>query len=182
MRDKYSVERVALLHPLFRMPATAFIDDCENSLNITLRITEGFRSFATENEYYAQGRTKPGSIITNAQGGQSFHNYGLAIDVAQMVNNDTMVNWAYDDTTLKPFADKHGLEWGGSWRSIKDKPHFQKSFGYTWQQLLALHNAGKVDTNGYVIIPVPNLTPLPSDNIFDPSCNDDKGGADPLDM
>lgn len=44
-------------------------------------VTEGFRSVARQNELYAQGRTRPGQIVTKARGGQSAHNYGLAVDV-----------------------------------------------------------------------------------------------------
>lgn len=48
--------------------------------DIFVQITSGYRSFAEQNKLYAQGRTAPGKIVTNAKGGQSNHNYGLAID------------------------------------------------------------------------------------------------------
>jgi len=44
-----------------------------------------------------------------------------------------------------------GLEWGGAWKSFKDMPHFQLTKGST-SELLAIYNAGKKDTNGYVIV------------------------------
>ena len=47
---------------------------------------------------------------------------------------------------------KHGFKWGGDWISFKDLPHFEMTFGKTWQNLLALHNANKMDANGYVNI------------------------------
>ena len=44
-------------------------------------VKETRRSFDQQNEYYAQGRTAPGGIITNAKGGESPHQYGLAADI-----------------------------------------------------------------------------------------------------
>jgi peptidoglycan L-alanyl-D-glutamate endopeptidase CwlK len=32
-------------------------------------------------------------------------------------------------------AEVLGFEWGGNWKSFKDYPHFQMTFGQTWQQL-----------------------------------------------
>lgn len=44
-------------------------------------VTEGYRSGARQDQLYAQGRTRPGEIVTNAKAGQSAHNYGLAVDI-----------------------------------------------------------------------------------------------------
>ena len=101
---------------------------------------------------YAQGRTKPGSIVTNAKGGSSFHNYGLAIDFAIMYDKDKNgsyevlswdTNYDFDKDGVKdwqevviPFKRLH-YTWGGDWKSIKDDPHLEKTFGYTWQELFA---------------------------------------------
>jgi peptidoglycan L-alanyl-D-glutamate endopeptidase CwlK len=46
---------------------------------------------------------------------------------------------------------RYGWEWGGDWR-FKDDPHFQKTFGKSINELLALHNSGKIDKNGFVLI------------------------------
>jgi len=35
----------------------------------------------------------------------------------------------------------HGWVWGGDWKSFKDAPHFEKTFGHTWKTLLPKHNA-----------------------------------------
>lgn len=51
--------------------------------------THGFRTVEEQDELYAQGRTKPGLKVTNARGGQSQHNFGLAIDFVYDVNPDT---------------------------------------------------------------------------------------------
>ena len=48
---------------------------------ITIRIISGFRTYAEQDALYAQGRTQLGSIVTNAKGGYSNHNFGIAFDV-----------------------------------------------------------------------------------------------------
>ena len=153
MRDKYSPERIAKLHPKVRQTFTDFITECENTLNITLRIIQGLRTINEQNALYAQGRTTKGSIVTNAKGGQSFHNYGLAIDVAEM-DATGQVNWNYDMSKLKPIADKYKITWGGSFKSIVDKPHFEINFGFPSNCKLLLEKISKkeVDADGYIII------------------------------
>lgn len=140
MRDNISISRLELLHPKAKPLFKSFIEDCENYFNITLRIVQGLRTIQEQDEIYAQGRTKPGKIVSNAPGGTSFHNYGLAIDLVEIVNNQA--NWNFDYSKLVPFANKYGLFWGGNFKSIKDKPHFQKEFGYTYKQLLDKYKKG----------------------------------------
>ena len=48
-------------------------------------IVSGYRSSAEQNALYAQGRTTAGPIVTNAKGGQSAHNVGMAIDFVPLV-------------------------------------------------------------------------------------------------
>ena len=169
MRDAVSLERCQKLHPLVRQEVIDTIKQVEQGLpsNIKIRVVQGLRTIEEQDALYAQGRTKPGKKVTNARGGKSYHNYGLAIDFAVMYdhNNDGMFEILSWD--ISKDADKDGKsEWmemvdafkakgwesGGAWRTIKDWPHLQKTFKRTWQQLFALHNAGKVDTNGYVIL------------------------------
>lgn len=129
-----SGERIKQLHPKVRQQFTDFIEAAEKGLGITLRVTQAFRSISYQNGLYQQGRTKPGKIVTNAPGGSSFHNYGLAIDVVRM--KDGQPDWAYNLKNLVPYMSA-GMEWGGDFKKIKDMPHFQIRFGNTWQQLLA---------------------------------------------
>lgn len=110
-------------------------------MGITLRIVQGLRTIDEQNALYAKGRTMPGEIVTNARGGSSYHNYGLAIDLVEI--NNGQANWKFHYESLLPFAEKYGFKWGGTFKKLVDKPHFEKTFGYTWQQLLALNNAGK---------------------------------------
>ena len=154
MKDPISVTRIQELHPDVRQKFIYFITECEVNLGIVLRIMEPvYRSIEVQNELYAQGRTKPGNIVTNAPGGTSYHNYGMAVDVCAM-NEDGSMNWNYDNANLKPIADKYGLEWGGAWKH-QDKPHFEyrNGFAENCSDLFALVNSGQVDENGFVILP-----------------------------
>ncbi|MGG0507100.1 peptidoglycan-binding protein [Priestia megaterium] len=109
--------------------------------SIFVSITEGFRSIEHQHRLYSQGRTTPGSIVTNAKGGYSYHNYGLAFDIA-LLDNDGKVDWTIDRRWNKAgeIGKRIGLEWGGDWTSLKDYPHFQYTFGLSLSEL----RSGKV--------------------------------------
>lgn len=150
MRDAtVSNPRLQKLHPKVRATFRSFIEDVEaHDSETCLRIMQGLRTFAEQDALAAQVPK-----VTNAKGGQSLHNYGLAIDLCEMDGaRNEIVDWKFDMATLQAIATKHGIEWGGSWRTFKDYPHFQITFGKTWQQLKALHDAGKVDKDGYVLL------------------------------
>lgn len=139
------------LHPAIRGMAQNFLDAAK-ARGIDLRITSGLRTFAEQQALYDQGRTKPGKIVTNAKPGQGFHNYGLAIDVIPFVNGKP--DW---NTTLWPeistIGKSLGFSWGGDWEHFKDFPHFEYPQNTSYRTLLKLHNEGKLDKDGYVIIP-----------------------------
>jgi len=171
MRDIVSVGRVAALHPLIREDVTKAIDNAEKNFPkwIAVRIVQGLRTWDEQNALYALGRTKvnpngktakkpKGNIVTNASGGKSYHNYGLAIDFAILIDKDK--NGTYDELSwsmvtdydkngvfdwqqvVKAFEDL-GFEWGGRWRTFVDNPHCQKVFGYTWRKLSEMYVAKK---------------------------------------
>jgi len=150
MRDKLSEQRLQKLHPKVRATFKAFIEDCEGlDTNTVLRITAGLRTDKEQDALYAQGRTTPGPKVTNAKAGQSYHNYGLAIDLVELDGEkNEIADWKFDMATLKPIADRHGIVWGGTFRSIKDKPHFQIDLGYTVSQL---RDTAK-DAHGYPLL------------------------------
>lgn len=141
--DNRSLANLNTLHPRLKQIA---IDawtqaQAEMPLNTLIIVVQGGRTFEESNALYAQGRTEPGEIVTNAPAGESFHNYFLAFDFAMITNgkDDYVVgpNWMKVVKILK----SHGFEWGGDWTSIKDYPHFEMRFGHTWQQLLAKYKA-----------------------------------------
>lgn len=153
MRDKVTEQRIQLLHPKIRYEALKVLELAEAKFpkNMAIRVVQGLRTFEEQDTLYKQ-RPK----VTNAKGGQSFHNYGLAIDFAILIDKDN--NGSYESISWDTAADmdkdrivdwqevvsefeKAGWEWGGKWRTFKDLPHCQKVFGFTWQQLLAKYNA-----------------------------------------
>ncbi len=152
MRDTISIQRANLLHPAIRNEVMAIIDRIEANFppNVKVRIVQGLRTIEEQNALYAQGRTKPGHRVTNAKGGSSYHNYGLAIDFAIMYNDKELswdINYDFDKDGLKDWQEvvkpfvAAGYEWGGSWKTLRDNPHLQKTFSYNWRDLLAKHNA-----------------------------------------
>lgn len=84
------------------------------------------RTSAEQDALYAQGRTKPGKIVTNAKAGQSAHNYGLALDFVPMVNGKP--EWSAKHphwTRLGELAESVGFEWAGRWTRFREFPHIQ---------------------------------------------------------
>ena len=112
----------------------AFIASCKTQ-GIDLLITSTFRDVESQNALYAQGRTSPGKIVTNAKGGQSFHQYRCAVDVVPLVNGKP--NWDDDALWRKvgKLGEDCGLEWAGNWKSFREYPHFQWLGGLTINDL-----------------------------------------------
>jgi peptidoglycan L-alanyl-D-glutamate endopeptidase CwlK len=168
MKDQKTLERIQLLHPKLRDEAVELYDEIVASLtgSAICRFAYTLRTFAEQDALFAQGRSKPGKVVTNAKGGQSYHNYGLAIDIVLILDKDkngTFETAAWDvksDFDGDKKADwmevvqifkRYGFEWGGDWKFL-DLPHFQKTFGKSIYELKSLHAAGKVDKNGFVLI------------------------------
>ena len=144
-----SAARLHGLHPAVFTAANALIERCYGC-GVPILITQGLRTIAEQEVLYAQGRTKPGAIVTNARGGYSYHNYGLAVDFALLLPNGSSVSWDMNrDGNNDRMADwlevvqqakRLGFEWGGDWTTIKDYPHVQLSFGLT---IAALRSGSK---------------------------------------
>lgn len=94
---------------------------------IYICVAQGYRSQADQNALYAIGRTKSGKIVTNARGGQSNHNYGVAVDLCLYSADGKTVSWQTGGPFSKVVAamKAEGFKWGGDWRSFKDNPHFE---------------------------------------------------------
>lgn len=89
-------------------------------------ITQGYRTPAEQEALYAQGRTKPGKIVTNLRGtgkNPSKHCLGMAFDVCFLDGKKASYNG--DWKKLGELGIKCGLIWGGSWTGFVDKPHFE---------------------------------------------------------
>jgi peptidoglycan L-alanyl-D-glutamate endopeptidase CwlK len=103
---------------------------------IDLLITSTYRDNASQNALYAQGRTKPGKIVTNAKAGQSLHNYKCAVDVVPIVAGKP--RWDVKEEIWQQvgaLGKAAGLEWAGDWKRFKEYPHFQYTGGLTLAQL-----------------------------------------------
>lgn len=102
----------------------SFIEACKKE-GIDVIITSTYRDFASQSALYAQGRTSPGHIVTNAKAGESFHNYRVAFDFAPVVNGK--VPWNDSDlfTCCGVIGENVGLEWAGRWKHMRELAHLQ---------------------------------------------------------
>jgi RHS repeat-associated protein len=139
--DPTTNDKIAQLHSTVQWVANSFINQVESELGIKLRVAQGVRTFSEQNGLYAKGRTTSGSIVTNAKGGQSYHNYGLAIDVVEISSGKAI--WDTNWSAISEIGIHYGFEWGGNFNSISDKPHFQMTFGYSTSDLLKIYNSGQ---------------------------------------
>src|ERR1044072_4457486 len=105
MRDKISIQRAKELHPAIAVDVVAAIDEIETGLPVwvAVRIVQGKRSRKEQDDIYAQGRTKPGKIVTKAKWYQTYHFYGLAIDFAILIDKDR--NGVYEEISWSMVSD-----------------------------------------------------------------------------
>lgn len=140
MRDIHSTTLIQTLHPKVRADFQAFIEECEQQFNVTIRIMQALRTFAEQQAIYDQGRTKPGEIVTKSPPGASFHQYGLAVDLCVLMP-DGKLDWNYDNGKFANIAAQWSITWGGNWTGgFKDLPHFEEKMGHNWRDLLDLYN------------------------------------------
>ncbi|WP_462408563.1 M15 family metallopeptidase [Neobacillus sp. Marseille-QA0830] len=127
------------LNPIVKERSEQLIQQAAQK-GIVVVITDGFRSAEDQDKLYAQGRTTDGNIVTHAKGGESYHNYGLAIDFALETPSGEIVwdmdydrnqNSKSDWTEVVQMAKKLGFDWGGDWAKFKDYPHLEMNFGLT---------------------------------------------------
>ena len=136
---------IARLHPQVRGLIRKFINDVYIKHQVQLVIVQDYRTYVQQDALYAKGRTTSGSIVTNAKGGQSNHNFALAVDVFPLwddgkLHMDTQSDKKNSEILrqISSVGKSIGLEWGGDWNSIVDNPHFQLKTGKTMSQLRAL--------------------------------------------
>lgn len=166
--DKISLQRIETAHPKLRSELITIFSRINAALTgkAICRFAYVLRTFKEQDELFAQGRTIKGKIVTNAKGGLSYHNYGLAVDIVLLkdTNKDETFETASWETNIDFDGDgvadwmeivsifkSYGWEWGGDW-NFKDMPHFQKSFGLKCSDLLIKYNKKQVDKEGYVLI------------------------------
>lgn len=121
--DERSEKVIATLLPELRPMARALVQKAANA-GIVIRVLSGLRTYEEQAALYAQGRTAPGTIVTNARAGYSNHNFGIVFDIGVFEGN----RYLPDSPKYKAvgtLGQDLGLEWGGNWKTIVDQPHFQ---------------------------------------------------------
>lgn len=121
--DSRSEKTIATLLPNVRPIARALVQKAALA-GITIKVISGLRTFEEQDELYAQGRTKPGTRVTNARGGFSNHNFGIAFDVG-VFEGGKYLGESVKYKAVGALGSDLGLEWGGNWKTIVDQPHFQ---------------------------------------------------------
>lgn len=156
--DLITLQRIEKIHPKLKAELHQIYKEICEALTgkVGCRFVQVLRTFAEQDALYAQGRNgNKQQKVTDAKGGQSYHNYGLAIDFCLLldknqdnkissdeiiwdrqtdIDKDNILDWM---EVVKIFQ-KYGWTWGASW---KDFPHFEKSFGYKTSALLKKYNA-----------------------------------------
>ncbi len=145
--DNVTIDRIKTAHPKIREQLLQDYTNANNLLGkgVRLRFAYVYRSNAEQDALFNK-RPK----VTNAKGGQSIHNYGLAFDIVMLYDNDG--NGTFEEASYSMIKDfdkdskadwmevtnyfkSKGYTWGGDWKSFKDAPHFEMNFGHTWRTL-----------------------------------------------
>lgn len=146
MIDQITLKRIEDIHPSLREELRQIYKEICEALtgNLGCRFVQVYRTFEEQHQIFLQ-RPK----VTNADAGQSYHNYGLAVDFCLINDNDgngkvgeSEISWSTKrDLDRDGVADwmevvkiftKYGWKWGAS---FGDYPHFEKS-PYNWRELL----------------------------------------------
>ena len=148
--DKITLDRIKLAHPKVRQELLdQYLEINERlPMNVRLRFAYVLRTPEEQHKLFIQ---RP--RVTKADSWQSIHNYGLAFDIVLLYDKDTngtfeLASWENNKYWMQvvEYFKLKGWEWGGDWKSFKDTPHFQKSFGLKWQQMKM-----KIDNNDFQI-------------------------------
>jgi peptidoglycan L-alanyl-D-glutamate endopeptidase CwlK len=163
--DLLTIERIKTAHPKLRDELLSQYKEANNLLGKGSRLRFAY-VYRTPEEQNALFNKRP--KVTNAKAWQSIHNYGLAFDIVILYDNDKngsfeQASWSlikdYDKDSIADWMEivnyfkSKGWEWGGDWKSFKDAPHFQKTYGYSWRALKPLIDSGKVIKENGLIYP-----------------------------
>ena len=107
------------------------------------RIISGTRSYEEQNALFRQGRFgNPGPRVTNARGGQSRHNFGIAWDIGIFEGGAYLgESPRYDRAAEVGLVE--GIEWGGHWTSFVDRPHYQLALPLSTTEIRGRFEAGE---------------------------------------
>ena len=139
--DSRSELQIATLQPRAQENARIFLRNLKDA-GIEARIISGTRTYAQQELLYRKGRFGNNDPkVTNARGGQSNHNFGIAWDIGIFRNGIYLPESPLYDKAGSVQTD--GVEWGGNWKTFKDRPHYQLTTGLTSSQVQVLFESGK---------------------------------------
>lgn len=133
------------LLPEFRTKVEAWDAACA-ARHVDLLVYCTYRPPIEQAALYAQGRTTPGKIVTNAKPWQSAHQYRRAVDGVPLFGGKPVWVYSASDPNWKVFveeAERLGLEWAGRWKTFKEYVHVQDLGGLTIAELYATEGPGK---------------------------------------
>lgn len=140
---------LADLLPEVRVKANSLISACLKE-GIELLVYSTYRDFDSQFGLYRIGRrgVKGEAIQTNAEPGESWHNWRRAFDVVIMKHGKCM--WGYSTKEQKDLynkvgaiGEKLGLQWSGRWKGkLREVYHFQLTGGETLTELLRKNPGG----------------------------------------
>jgi peptidoglycan L-alanyl-D-glutamate endopeptidase CwlK len=138
--EQRSERAIRTLHPAAQRAAREFLN-AVRATGADCRVISGTRSYAEQDALYRRGRfgnTSP--RVTNARGGQSNHNFGIAWDIGLFDGG----RYLTDDT---PYARVSALrsaavDWGGDWVTFRDPPHYQLRLPLTVAEVREKFEAG----------------------------------------
>ena len=149
--DERTEKHVASLSPAAQKKFRPFIAQAQAiaaAMGVDYIAISGYRSNSEQDALYAKGRSKPGPRVTNVRGGYSNHNHRIAVDFG-VFRRGKYLDGSEPKTAhrvhaaVAQLASKHGIEWGGNWRSFKDTPHYEIKTNLTMAQKRALTAKGR---------------------------------------
>lgn len=147
--DSQSEKHIATLLPNVQPIARSLVQTAAEC-GIQTRVISGLRSYVEQDALYAKGRSVSGKKVTNARGGFSNHNFGIAFDVG-VFSGSKYLHQSPKYKAVGALGTDLGLEWGGNWTSIVDQPHFQLrptwATGLTEKRMLAELRDRKADNS-----------------------------------
>lgn len=127
--DERSRDSIWTLEAEFRNRVLRWWKECKEK-GIELLIYCGYRSPEEQDKLYAQGRKAKGKIVTHARAGESFHNYGRAIDYVPLINGKV----AWEAVSIYRKAQVIGRDFG--LRSLSwELPHLEDALASSWRVL-----------------------------------------------
>jgi D-alanyl-D-alanine carboxypeptidase len=129
--DERSEKNLATLRPKAQPHFRALLRALKSyaaSKGLDVKIISANRTWAEQDALYEKGRSKPGPKVTNARGGQSNHNYQIAVDIGFFEGGDYLEESVHYKKA-GPLGEALGLEWGGRWKDFPDTPHYQIKTG-----------------------------------------------------